>query len=908
MKKILSVVILMICGYVIQCQNISILTSGNDQNSYIRMVMPDTTYYHQLDNDRVPEYLVFDDKYMLTPNSMFERADYDLTRGIGSWPDIVEPGCLPEGDLPYKIEYTPDGQKLVVICHHSNNVYIYDMETLEPLGIVNIGVGPEDFALTEDHLYVCCYYSDEVYVISMEDYSIRNIHKVDPQPSVIKVNNAEEIIYIGFDTDEHFKGDGYLAAFALSDFHKIWENSWVYISQINMWEGWIGRRVFTISDFILIGDDQYILSEWNGGGAAIIIDAITGELVTKFSDKGNSLCYKATESKDSVFLIFRQPDSVMACYCIDSYTHQVLDSIIDKTSNKTLGWAWQDNAEINSEESKVFFELDNIGSYNGTAYLFDFSAHELKEIEMGEYDQCTYQSVISFDGRYVIIPETYSRIFDLETEEYVYDEFSVNNIISSAKVLASSPVEYKYSWCNFISNKGITNLKCHEKIDIYDFADPSNVVKADSIVCGIEPEADLICSAAINNQHNKIITANTLSGNISIIDANIFLLDTLIDIKHISVVKCVNDDLVALSGDVSPNLYLFDLTSLSIVKEFNLEKCGILIPSPDKQYLYTYSRGDDCTLAKIRIDGINSTVEKKTTVTELVAYYTNCGYTYEPEITPDGKLILFHDDYSINLISTNDLDLIASVTVSGKGVYDMAFTEDSKRVCIAYWYNKNFFDIIYLDGANSFVENTVYTLSEEGGMSVEFNTINKKFYYAKSENIWIVDPATGKVEDTIDLDVKDPQIQIGIDIYGNPIVNTLRYLYYNGKEYHTREPTAKFFVDNESKKCIIPSLGPDRVYIIDFLTTDIHVAPSVNKDHNVIVYPNPASEAIKIESGRNFTSVEIFNSGGKLMYAGSFNNTKTTIDVSSMPDVVYFLKVEAGEKVYSEKLIISNSF
>ena len=205
-------------------QNVGIFDNPDGKSSTFYLKLQDATYTHQFTDGQLPEHLVFDDKYMLSPREMFDRGSFGPhTRMIDNL-DSIDPGILPEGDLPYKIKYTADGERLITICHHSNNVYVYDADTKEILAIINVGLGPEDMVVTEHHLYVCCYYSDQVYVINLDDYSIPLIMRVESHPCVIRVNSDEDLVYVGFHTTEH-KG-GYLAAYNLNNQSKIWSNTW----------------------------------------------------------------------------------------------------------------------------------------------------------------------------------------------------------------------------------------------------------------------------------------------------------------------------------------------------------------------------------------------------------------------------------------------------------------------------------------------------------------------------------------------------------------------------------------------------------------------------------------------------------------------------------------------------------
>jgi YVTN family beta-propeller protein len=176
----------------------------NDETSnpaYIFMTLPDTTYVHHFKGE-IPEYISFGDKYKFSSKNYFERNPRGRDNYRDAQMDSIETGLPPEADLPYKVKYSNDGSRIIVIYHHSDNVVVYDAGDLNVLANIDVGKGPEDLFVNDDRIYVACYYSDDIYVISLDDYSIEDHFDVDPHPCVIEANQNEDIIYIGFDLVE----------------------------------------------------------------------------------------------------------------------------------------------------------------------------------------------------------------------------------------------------------------------------------------------------------------------------------------------------------------------------------------------------------------------------------------------------------------------------------------------------------------------------------------------------------------------------------------------------------------------------------------------------------------------------------------------------------------------------------
>ncbi|MEA3477148.1 MAG: hypothetical protein U9R60_03145, partial [Bacteroidota bacterium] len=656
-------------------QSVGILDNKDSQSSTLYLKLPDTIYTHKFIKGQVPEHLTFDNKYMLSPNEMFDRGAFDHRSKMIDNLDSIEPGISPEGDLPYKIKYTADGERLITICHHSNNVYVYDVDTRETLAIINVGLGPEDMVVTEHHLYVCCYYSDQIYVINLNDYSVVMTMRVEHHPCLIRVNSDEDLIYIGCHSTEH-KG-GFLTAYNLNTQAQLWSNTWPHIDQINMSKGYQGRLVYTYAGFLLVNDDNYIACQKQGGMQLIILDVFTGEIIKEFDLKFFSML--TTPDADTLYTAsVGYNNESMRYFCINTNTLEILDSIIAPTTPSPISWYWQDNLCIDATGKKLFIEMSGM-NWDPMGLLADFNTHEQTVFDSLLWDPC-YFPAVSYDKRYVISNVGGSQaVFDFEAEEYTqFKWMGLDYLFSGCKVIDASPDTYEFAWHNHhaypLSNRWLKT----ERINFWDFNDPTNVVLTDSIICGVQEEADQPCTCVLNTKHNKIITANNFSKNLSIINATTYEVDTFIPVSRITDVTSITDDLLALSGLSNEKLYLFDLNSLSIIKEFRVaamyQAYDIkVIPSPDQQYFYTYNREDD-NLIKYLIDGSNSAKADSLYVEDYFVHYITWDSRYFPEISPDGLHIFIQGKSEMQIIHTGRMDIECLVPTPTFFLFDMAFT------------------------------------------------------------------------------------------------------------------------------------------------------------------------------------------------------------------------------------------
>lgn len=809
--------------------------------------------------------------------------------------DPLEPGVLPEADLPYKVEYSPDGEKLIVIYHHTDNMIIYDAETKDPLATVDVGECPVDFEVVGDHIYICCYYSNEVYRVNLDSYEIEQIYEVDPNPCVIHVRSDEDLMYIGFTADSPEREEGYIAAWVLADNNRLWENSEAMIGQQSEDGSW-GRIIRTISDFLLIADDQYIVCDRNAGSHLLIINSISGQIDSLIYQMGRSISYTTSPGKDTLYLLTSVTDS-LRFYCIDAFTFTILDQMTIPVSGSPSFYGWQDNLSVNGNGTKLFIETTSFP--DNYSYLVDLQNDEFEVLQPEGMIFIIRRKIQSYDHRYVLVPGSNLRIFDFQAEEYVYETSDFLKL--SNNLIAASPVEYEFVYSDHSFQVGDYYLDYYEYFEVYDFTNPQNPEITDSIFCGEQPEADMVYSADINHSCNKLVTANPLSRNISIIDYGSYELDTLIDIDNITSVKSLPGNLIAMTGHRNPGLYFYDLSTFSVVRQFDVEGLTDMTLSPDNEYLYALSMWLG-KMMKIHLDGSNSTLVDSVNVKVSGAGFNGIDWAYYPELTPDGNYFISYDDDTARIISTELMEIVGNVPNSGMSFHDLAYTDDSKRACLA---SRQYVEIIYLDGANSYMEHTIVVGVENRSMVVEFNSQDKNFYVATDDSVLVVDPVSGMIKDSLYFGAKDPQIQIGFDHNSVPIIRTFHNLYYKGQEYSFRETTKDFFVDYTNKNCIIPSPGPDKVYILDLLTTEMEEINVGDKKDYVCIYPNPANEFIDIKSEKMINRVKIYGINGNLLYAENINAQYSTVSLTDFPQGVYLLAVRTGGKWINKKLLIS---
>ncbi|MCD4724548.1 MAG: T9SS type A sorting domain-containing protein [Bacteroidales bacterium] len=896
MRQLIILLVFFVLSSFITAQELIRIEPTNDKPGAVLFKTEDSTIFYQYQINELHDQITLSDQFLVAPYYKNIQHNSNQSSMIESL-DSIEPGVSPEADLPYRIKYTSDGLQLLVIYHHSDNLFIYDTESYEVLAIVELGLGPESMFVSDQFVFVSCFFSNEVYIISLEDYTITDCIVVEPQPCVLKVNEDESIMYVGF-PGEGFS-IGYLVAYDLDTHEPIFTNYLTYITRIWGLEG-VGRQVHTYSNFFLVNDDQLIACIDQGSHSLLFIDALNGEILKEFNSFISAIA--PTSSKDSIYTAgILNGNAGIRFQCINTSTMEIVDSIIIPSNMMPMAMFWQDNLSIDATNSKLHIELGTF-SLESLGYFADFSDSSYQEFNLSNILP-RYRSVESFDNRYVILPGSVLGIFDFEIEQYTTNQ----NIQfpAAAKVFDASPNDYKFAWHDNYYSFSSTNLFGEESIEVYDFSIPSSISYDTVLICGEAPEADLTFSAILNSKHDKIIACNSMSGNISLIDASTFTLDSILDIPGITNAVCINDDLVALSGFYNNIFYLYDLSKMIISDQFNIGNAtrACIIPSPNKQTFYSYNSKNNYLVKYEIIENIAYRVDslyiKDTGVAVLPwrLYYT-------PEISPDGKYLVFQENEDLKIVDTDKMEVICIIP-SIPPVIDIAFTEDSKRICLAHLMSYPYVTIIYLNGSHSYLEHTVYT-NNEGGYATAYNPINQKFYCARTSDIYIVDPSTGSIDDIISLDAKDRIMQIDLDPEGLPIVMSWTYFYYNDQEYFLRHPAQKFSIDSEYQHCVFPSPGPDRIFILDFLSTNLYEIPVISNNLQLNLYPNPANTKVTISSNKLIDRIRIFDENGKIIETYKPNSLNIDIYTSDYTPGIYIIEAESKKAICRKKVVVGH--
>lgn len=86
--------------------------------------------------------------------------------------------------------------------------------------------------------------------------------------------------------------------------------------------------------------------------------------------------------------------------------------------------------------------------------------------------------------------------------------------------------------------------------------------------------------------------------------------------------------------------------------------------------------------------------------------------------------------------------------------------------------------------------------------------------------------------------------------------------------------------------------------------TEVIVGIDETSNSNISIYPNPANGLVNIESPSTINSVRMMNYTGQMVYQSTTPVNQVRISTADMPAGVYFLMIETGEGMVSQKLVV----
>ncbi|MFC2102287.1 T9SS type A sorting domain-containing protein [Bacteroidota bacterium] len=163
-----------------------------------------------------------------------------------------------------------------------------------------------------------------------------------------------------------------------------------------------------------------------------------------------------------------------------------------------------------------------------------------------------------------------------------------------------------------------------------------------------------------------------------------------------------------------------------------------------------------------------------------------------------------------------------------------------------------------------------------------------------------MNPATGDTVSMIDLSLNDPTIW-------NWMITPSTFEYVDGTGPASQNPKVRFLQEDAySVELTVTNItGSDTKS--DFLNVGTSVSisdefPESNPD--VLLYPNPATDVIYIQSDRKMKSVRITSMSGQLMKTSEVNASSYQLNVTDLSNGLYLMFVETSAGTVTKRILV----
>lgn len=822
-------------------------------------------------------------------------ADFLNPQDIRAQVNHLNPGIDPEGDYAHRMAYSGDGVYLLQANALTNNVTVFDVETMDVMANVAVGFFPVDVVCTEEYAIVPCVFADSVFIISLSDFSVAAAFSIGEQPAVVEVSHDGSKAFVGCDVDdvvEVIDLENLVLQSSINNFP-------VALRSANMISG-SGRFYYTWHQFLVSPDNQSIITS-NYDDAILLYDIATGTLQNQID--GLASITELNFSGDGNFLIAASYTNPTTIYQIDFDDFQISKSVtIDG-----LG-IWGGGIAVNPDGNKAFLGVNG----NQTA-LVRFTS---EDYSLFPFTQTAFWCDNTFDHQYAVSGQFRFTIFEFETE--LIKGYHWGN---SQYLGAVSPTAYQAA--------GIDPGR-YEGPAFFDFSDPATVNYQGRRPSGEMPEGDVPYYVAINPDGTKAVVVNNLSENVSIINIDSCMVEEVIEIGEAGYeVEITHDGHYAIVGGYDLNtIKIIDLESNALISTVATGQRPMMISiAPDDSYAYIGNLKGN-SISFVKLDGANSVNEKTVSCGIIGVSWAAFGVRSAVEVSPDGAYLLVAASFddNVKVFDTQSQEIVATIDV-GDFPLQIAFDADGSYAMVTN-YSDNTYSVIAVDGATSSLIGT-FDAGNSGPIRLAYNPVKDEIsivHLSDSHIIYNIDPRTGDLLSTTSYPAFGAPSQIRFDADGLPLVltgptdNRNAHLLHDGTGYELTS-TPIFFDYSAQAQVAVAACGgggQDQVSIIDFLAVGSPEFPAIKQASYKPLYitslsPNPASKIVRIgfwksESLNDKLLLEVKDIQGKTVISQSvFTKSmqkEITLDVSGLKSGVYVVSLTGGNYSAVKKLVV----
>ncbi|HPE56219.1 MAG TPA: PKD domain-containing protein [Bacteroidales bacterium] len=718
----------------------------------------------------------------------------------------IDPGVAPEGDFMLRSAFTQDGSKVLVCTGGTNNLTVFDYETMEAEAVIEVGTYPCDVATTDDYAIVPCIFGDEIYVIDLLDYTTAAVFSTPAgaQPCVVEVSPDGNYAYIACDINDQCE---------VIDLQNLTQLTPIVDFPISLitfsWVSTGGRSTFKFSRFAVSQDGNHLIVG-NADNDVLFVDPLSGTI--DYNVSGIPNCYVTSLSGDGTKTVALSDfNNIFQAFQIDNSSHTISASV-ELTGNYMATY----DVAVNPDGTKAFVGIGNNSSAIVRFQSSDFITFSQTYTPFWMGTSPDHQYAVSGQYRFSIMDFENETMID-QLQGYTQDFGCISPVAN--KVVGYDPLRYEGAY-------------------FFDFETPNDIQYNGRTLAGLPPEADTPYRIAISEDGTKAITSNSLSESASIIDLTDYSVAAVLDLGEKSdAIGITHDSQWAIMGG-------YDLNTIKIIDLVNEELAGTLYTgqrplmvaiAPDDAYAYIGNLKQN-SVSFVELDGAASTeiVEIPTGVIGLswAAY----GVRSSVEVDPTGQYVLVAASFAdqVQVIDIAQQQIVANLNV-GTFPLKIAFNETGEYACVTN-YNSDSYSIIHVDGAASSVVGTFP--AGDGPLRLAYNPVDDEFGIINysTKTVINVNPETGTINSTDYYTQYGNPIQIYYDTEGNPIVLALSnnndpgYLIRKNEAIVLPATPTYFDYCAATNTAVVCMPGPDYVTVVEY---DQAVAPMADFGANI---------------------------------------------------------------------------
>ncbi|MBO4488492.1 MAG: choice-of-anchor J domain-containing protein [Bacteroidales bacterium] len=232
----------------------------------------------------------------------------------------------------------------------------------------------------------------------------------------------------------------------------------------------------------------------------------------------------------------------------------------------------------------------------------------------------------------------------------------------------------------------------------------------------------------------------------------------------------------------------------------------------------------------------------------------------------------FYETFDVNS-STRPCWEIVDANNDGRTIQFMAYDSENTGVA-AYFYNSD-------NSAEDWLISPEITLPNDAHAGFEYAIASAS--YPEKFSVWVI-PEGGSVSSAVNVSPTQAVSTTGLQ---------------------TKSVDLSAYSNQTVKVAIKVESNADMYYIYfdNFQVTE--GAGIEDVENNIVVYPNPASNMLNVTANSNIQSVEVLNMMGQIVMSQNANDTHTQVNVSSLANGVYMVKVNTENGVINQKFTVA---